>query len=147
MNLRTKQRQSRQPPKTVQQTTSDTSGHYILQSTWREAGNTHPHSSGCGNRHVHGSTNRGQNAAHAIPVNMSSTVPHGMWQGTSSPQQHRTSIRPRRLPNVTSKSNSNSNGQQHRCSSITSIHPTGTRQRRTVPQNFDGTSENNQATA
>ena len=42
---------------------------------------------------------------------------------------------------------SHSNGKQHCTTTITSIHFTGTRQRRTFPSNTDGTSEGTEATA
>ena len=51
------------------------------------------HSHRCRNRHVHGSTDRRQNTKHAIPVNMPSTIPYGMWQNTCSSQQHCHTVR------------------------------------------------------
>ena len=105
------------------------------------------HSHGCRNRHVHGSTYRRQNTKHAISVNMPSTIPDGMWQGTCSAQQHCFAVRQWGFPHSTAQSNSYSNGKQHSSTTITSIHFTSTRQRGTCPSNIDWTSESAQATA
>ena len=51
------------------------------------------------------------------------------------------------FPHSTSESNSHSNGKQPSSTTITSIHRTSTRQRRTFPLNTYGTSESTQATS
>ena len=92
-------------------------------------------------------TDRRQNTKHAISVNMHSTIPDRMWQNTRSAQQHCFTARQWGFPHSTSESNSHSNEKQPSSTTITSIHRTSTRQRRTFPLNTYGTSESTQATS
>ena len=107
----TRQGQSRQPPKTTQQNTSDSSGHHLLQVHQRNKDNTSTDSSWHRNGHVYGSTNWRQNTSHAIPVNLLTTIPDGMRQNTSNTEQHSDTVRPRRLPESTTQDDSNSSWQ------------------------------------
>ena len=143
-NMRTKQRKTRQPPKANKQNTSDPSGSDVLQSIRKETNNISPHSSGRWNRHVHGSPTWGQDTTRAIPVILPTKIPDGMWQNTCSSQQHRSSIRPRRLYHLLAQDDGNSDGQQHSSEASTSLHITSTRKRRTFPQNIDGPSQSHQ---
>ena len=137
----------RQPPKAAQQNTGDTMRHHLLQSNFSTNNITIFHSNRRRDRHVHGSANRRQNTKHAIPVNMPWTIPDGMWQNTCSAQQHCYTVRQWRFPHSIAESSSHSNGKQHSSTRVTSIHLTGTRQRRTFPSHIDGTSESTQVTA
>ncbi len=138
--MRTKQLQSRQPPRAKQQVNSDTGGHHLLQVIRRNKGNTNPGSSWRRNRHVHGTTDRRQDSTHAVPVNM---IPNGMWQNTSHTQQHSDTIRSRRLLDSTTQNDSNSS--RKRCSeTITSIYIPSTRECRTFPSNTTWTSQSTQ---
>ena len=116
--MRTKQRQTRQPPKTNKQNTSDPSGSDVLQSIRRETYNIGPHSSGRWNRYVHGSSTGRQDPTRAIPV-MPTTIPDGMWRNTCNSQQHCPTIRPGRLHHLLAQNGGNSNGQQHSSETIT----------------------------
>ena len=78
------------------------------------------------------------------PVSLPSTIPDGMWQNSCNPQQHRSSVRPRRLYHLLAQGGGNSNGQQHSSKASTSIHITSTRERWTFPQNIDGPSQSSQ---
>ena len=66
--------------------------------------------------------------AHAVLVNMPTTISDGMRQGTRNSQQHRLAIRPRRFHHRTFQDGGNSDGQQHSSETITGLHITGTRQ-------------------
>ena len=121
--------------------------HHLLQSNWWASNVINFHSRRCRNRLVHGSTGRRQSTKHAIPINMPSTIPYGMWQNTCSAQQHCLTVRQCGFSHSTVESNSHSNGKQHSSTTITSIHLTSTRRRGTFPSNIDGTSESTQATA
>ena len=112
-NMRTKQRKTRQPPKTNKQNTSDPSGSDVLQSIRRETNNIGPHSSGRWNRYVHGSSTGRQDPTRAIPVNLPTTIPDGMRQNTCNSQQHCPTIRPGRLHHLLAQDGGNSSGQQH----------------------------------
>ena len=116
-----------------------------IQSNGWNKSNTNPDSSWCKNRYVHGSTSWRQNSTYAIPLNMSTTIPHGMRQNTSNTQQHGDTVRPRRLLDGTTQDDSNSS-RKHSSQTITSIHLTGTRQCRAIPQNTDGTNLSTQVT-
>ncbi len=139
----TKQRQIRQPSEAKQQVTSDTGGHHLLRGIRWNEGNTSPDSSWRRNRHVHGSTDRRQDSTHAVPVNVPSTIPRGMWQDTSHTQQHSDTIRSRRLLESTTQDDSNSSRKN--CSeTIASIYIPSTSECRTFPSNTTWTSQTTQ---
>ena len=73
-------------------------------------------------------------------------IPHGMRQSTSSTQQHHPTSRSGGSPDSTPQNSSKQDGRQHLRQAITSIRPTSTRQRRTLPSNTDGTNQNTQST-
>ena len=88
---------------------------------------------------------QGQNSTYAIPFNMPTPIPHGMRQNTSNTQQHGDTVRPRRLLDGTTQDDSSSSWK-HSSQTITSIHLTGARQCRAIPQNTDGTNQSTQVT-
>ena len=140
--MRSKQRTSRQPPTTTQQTTSGTIRLLFLQNTWRKGNNTNPYRHWRGNRHEHGCSCQQQDNRLSKPRPMHPNIPHGMWQSTSRTQQHNPTIRPGGSPHSTAQNNSSQDGRRHYSSTNTNIHIASTRQRRTFSQNTDGTNQN-----
>ena len=77
---------------------------------------------------------------------MHTSIPHGMWQSTSSTQLNQPTVRPRRSPDSTVTNSGSEDGRQHYCPTSTNLHVAGTRQCRAISQNSHGTSENTQST-
>ena len=106
--------------------------------------NTNPHRYGCSNRHVHGSSGDQQASRLSTQHANHTSIPSGMWQSTSSTQQHRATNRSRRPSHSTPSRSSQQIWRQHQRQTGASIQLAITGQCRTVPQNTDGTSESTQ---
>ena len=75
--------------------------HHLLQSNWWNSNIANFHSHWRGNRHAYGSSGRRQNTKHAIPVDVPSTIPDGMWKDARCAEQHGHTVRQRSISHCT----------------------------------------------
>ena len=97
----------------VQQSTSNTIWLLLLQVTRWTEDNTYTHRNWCGNRYGNGNSSQQQDSRLQLPRTMHTVIPDGMWKSTSSPQQHSSTVRPRRPSYSTTECNSSKAWKQH----------------------------------